>query len=290
MDVSPATVSDFPSTPDNLVEVGVYPHADAAFEHSLVILAMRRECWLVPFASGHRLMVEPVEVDAVLRQLRCFDRESVGWPPVPVEAVTPPRPIHLTTPLLWALTIIVVFWIEAANPGWIERGALDRDAIFLRHEWWRTFSALFLHADTGHLVSNLVSGVFVFSIVLGTFGLRRGWLLLAASSVLGNAFVVTLNHDTIYRSIGASTAVFAAVGLLTGAALRRLRSLRTPFRWRAMLVPVVSGLTVLALYGAGGVHIDIGAHCAGFAAGFVAGLLVPSRTEAPSAATPSNRR
>lgn len=290
MDVSPATVSDFPSLPDNLVEVGVYPHADAAFEHSLVILAMRRECWLLPFESGHRLMVEPVEVDAVQRQLRCFDRESVGWPPVPVEAVAPPRPVHLATPLLWALTMIVVFWIEASDPRWIQRGALDRDAIFMRHQWWRTFTALFLHADTGHLVSNLVSGVFVFSLVLGAFGLGRGWLLLGASSVVGNALVVTLNHDAIYRSIGASTAVFAAVGLLSGAALRRLRSLRPPFRWRAMFVPLASGLTILALYGAGGVHIDIGAHCAGFAAGFIAGLSVPSHTPTRSAATLSGQR
>ena len=74
-------------------------------------------------------------------------------------------------------------------------------------------------------------------------------------------------------SIGASTAVFGALGVLTGASvwlalLDPRRSLSLP-QW---LLPVLGGLTLLGLFGMGEGPIDVLAHVCGFGVGFAIGL------------------
>lgn len=258
--------------PADLVEAGVYPDFARAFEHSVVVLAMGRPCWLVPFDAGCRLLVEPPALAAAREQLACFDRESLRWPPPPIAEPFPARAAEFVTPLLWAVVVFAAFVLSGDRPGWVEAGALDTGALFDRGEWWRLGTALFLHSDVEHLLSNLLAGVFVFSAMLSTLGRRRGWLLLALASLAGNFAAAALNYPGPYRSIGASTAIFAGLGLLTGRAIRVVLPSAHPHRWRAMFVPLAAGLTVLGLYGAGGLHVDVVAHLTGFAAGLTCGF------------------
>lgn len=256
--------------PDNLAEAGVYPTAAAGFDRGLVVLAMGQSYCLVPSDAGYRLLVEPPALEAVREQLACYERESVGWPPRPAAEDLPARTIGLFASLVWALVVLAVFCCQDEWPGRLEAaGALDTQAVFDQGEWWRLGTALFLHADLGHLVSNLFSGIFVFAVVRSTIGRWRGWLLLAIASVAGNFAIAGLNYPGPYRSIGASTAVFAGLGLLTG---RAISVLRRTHRWRALFVAVAAGVTLLGLYGAGGTHTDVGAHATGFAAGLVLGF------------------
>jgi membrane associated rhomboid family serine protease len=255
-----------------LAEAGAYPTAAQGFEHGLVVLAMGRPYWLVQADNGFRLLVEPQALEAVRDELACFDRESVGWPPPP-SAEGPLRRFELATPLLWALLLMAVYCAQGFMPGRLEdAGTLDAQAVFDRGEWWRLATALFLHADLGHLVSNLLSGIFVFSAVLSTIGRRRGWLLLAFASATGNLAVAALNYPGPYRSLGASTAIFAGLGLLTGRAIRAVQWAGRPHRWQAVFAPLAAGVTLLGLFGAGGLHIDVGAHSTGFAAGLIWGF------------------
>jgi len=299
--------ADAERVPDDLAEAGVYPTSAAGFDHGLVVLAMGRPYWLVSSGAGFRLLVEPPAIEAAREQLACFDRESIGWPPPPVMPEAPARKTEFFTPLLWALTVLAVFCGQIEWPGaWETAGALDTQAVFAHGEWWRLGTALFLHADLGHLASNVLSGIFVFSAVLSTIGRRRGWLLLGVASIAGNFAVAALNYARSYHSLGASTAIFAGLGLLTGRAIRGVRRARhppaltphlkptggtpaprgmgvspmsdgygvraDPHRWRAVFVPLAAGLTLLGLFGAGDLHIDVGAHVAGFAAGLVLGF------------------
>ncbi len=257
----------------DLVEAGVYSTSAEGFEHGLVVLAMGESYYLAPSDNGYRLLVEPAALAAVREQLAYFDRESIGWPPRPAVEERPVRRLELFTPLLWAFLVMAVFWGQGAWPGmWEEAGALDPRAVFDQGEWWRLATALFLHADVGHLVGNVLSGVFVFAAVVSTIGRRRGWLLLALASLAGSLAVAALNYPGPYRSLGASTAVFAGLGLLTGRAIRVLQRPGRPHRWRTVLGPLATGLTLLGLYGAGEVHTDVGAHLTGFAAGLVLGF------------------
>jgi rhomboid protease GluP len=126
------------------------------------------------------------------------------------------------------------------------------------------------------VISNALGGLLVFPAVLSSSGRLRGWLLLLLASVAGNLAVAAANYPGPYSSLGASTAIFAGVGLLTGRAIRVGWRSAHPHRWRAMFAPFAAGLTVLALHGAGGQRVDVGAHLTGFVAGlalgFVAGL------------------
>jgi membrane associated rhomboid family serine protease len=258
--------------PPDLVEAGVYATGADGFEHSLVVLAMGRACWLVEAPAGCRLLVEPEAFAPAREQLARYDRERVGWPPRPVaEPVT--HGTDLITPLLWAAAVLAVFRLQGGHPGWIAAGALEAAAIFERGEWWRAGTALFLHADAGHVVSNAMIGLIVFTAVLKTLGRAAGWLLLAAASLAGNLAIAAASYPAAYRSLGASTAIFAGVGLLTGRALRVVARTENPRRWRAMLAALGSGVVVLALYGAGGLAIDLGAHVAGFVAGLALGFV-----------------
>ncbi|HRP86493.1 MAG TPA: rhomboid family intramembrane serine protease, partial [Gammaproteobacteria bacterium] len=74
-----------------------------------------------------------------------------------------------------------------------------------------------------------------------------------------------------HRSVGASTAVFAALGLLgsLGWAGRR----HSVQGWIYRFGPIVAAVALLAYTGAGGERTDVGAHIWGFAAGLGAGWL-----------------
>jgi len=266
--------------PAGLVEAGVYATAAAGFDHGLVVLACGEPYWLMPEGGRFRLLVEPAEAGEVRRQLADYDAEAARTASRPT--VPPPaRAAEIDTPLLWVTVLFTAYAGQCSWPEWTEAGALDAGAVFDRGQWWRVATALFLHADLGHVVSNALAGFLVFSAWLTTAGRGRGWTLLAAAALAGNLAVAAAHYPGAYRSIGASTAVFAGLGLLTGRAVRAIGPFGRPHRWRPALVALGSGLTVLALYGAGGMEIDALAHLTGFLAGlalgFAAGRAEPSR-------------
>jgi membrane associated rhomboid family serine protease len=171
------------------------------------------------------------------------------------------------------LAVFAVFWAQGEWPGLTDAGLLDAERVFGQDEWWRAGSALWLHGDLGHLVANAGGGVLVFSAVVATFGFGAGWALIGAAAAAGNIAAVVLQHGERYRSLGASTAIFAGLGLLAGRAIRVMGRSGHPHRWRTMGVPLAAGLIVLGLYGAGGVEVDVLAHATGFGAGLLAGFV-----------------
>lgn len=263
--------------PDDLSAIGVYRTTREGFEHSLVVLARGHVCWLMPGEAGYRLMVEPSAAARLRAELADYDRESAGWPPAAAAETAGMSRLDLATPLLWACAVLAAFRGQSRHPEWTDTGALDAAALFGRGEWWRAFTALFLHADAAHLASNLLAGVFVFAAVLSVFGRVRGWLLIGFGSVAGNLAVAAAHFPGPYRSLGASTAIFAALGLLTGHAARIAANGRHPHRGRSFFVPLASGLAVLALYGAGAPSVDVFAHVTGFVAGTGLGFLAGGR-------------
>ncbi len=264
---------DDASLPDNLAEAGFYRTTAEGFDHSLVLLALGDACWLMPSDAGYRLLVESPAAARARLELANYDRESIGWPPLPAKESPARTQLDLVTPLFWAFAVIAVYRGQLSHPDWAAAGALDPAAIFGRHEWWRAATALFLHVDGGHLMSNLFAGVFVFSAMLAVFGRTRGWLLLGLAAVAGNLTVAAIHLSGPYLSMGASTAIFAALGLLTGRAVRIATSTGQARRWRSFFAPAAAGLIVLALYGAGGAQTDVLAHLSGFSAGAILGLV-----------------
>ena len=223
-----------------MVEAGVYATASEGFEHGLVVLAAGAPYWLVPGPEGHRLLVEAAVAARVRVQLARFDRESAHWPPKPLVFANP-HATDLITPLLWAAVVLVVHYQQQTRPQWAEAGALDAAGIFDRGEWWRVGTALWLHADGGHAVSNALMGVLLFTAVLKTLGAVPGWLWVAAAGLGGNLVVAAVNYPGPYRSLGASTAIFGGLGLLTGHMVKLLAGSGHPHRGRAIFVALGAG-------------------------------------------------
>lgn len=157
---------------------------------------------------------------------------------------------------------------------WLGSGRIDSTRM-LAGEWWRTLTALTLHVDLSHLAGNIVFGGF-FGLYVGRYlGPGIGWAGIVAGGGLGNALNVLIQPGR-HLAIGASTAVFAALGLLVAYTWRRGFWMNTP--WRTRIAPVTAGIGLLAFTGTGsgveGENVDVLAHLTGFVAGFGLGALL----------------
>jgi len=147
-------------------------------------------------------------------------------------------------------------------------------------EWWRACTALTLHWDAAHLLGNLGAGSLLGYSAAQIWGNCRAWALIVTAAALANLLegFIALSH---YVSAGASTAVFAALGLIAAWTwrTRRVHAHGTLRRW----VPLVAGIAVLALFGAGDAQVDAGnqtnvlSHALGFLFGAVSGAAVATQ-------------
>jgi membrane associated rhomboid family serine protease len=159
-------------------------------------------------------------------------------------------------------------WFPTA--GWLERGSADAGRI-LRGELWRAVTALSLHADFGHALSNAFGIAIFLGALSGILGAGPASALVLLAGAGGN-FLNALLHGSAHISIGASTAVFGAVGILGGFAVAGRGATKKPRhrRW----VPVAAALGLLAMLGTGGERVDVLAHLFGFLFGGVVGILL----------------
>lgn len=173
----------------------------------------------------------------------------------------------------YVLIVCAVAWLAGYSmfgSNWFTAGRVDGNLI-RDGEWWRTITALTLHSGVRHLLGNLVFGVF-FGIFAGRLlGSGVTWLAVVLAAALGNA-ANTLLLDSTHKSLGASTAVFATLGLLAGYVWRG--QLMAQDRWSTRFGPVIGGLALLMFTGTGDENTDIGAHLLGFVSGFGTGMLL----------------
>jgi membrane associated rhomboid family serine protease len=155
-----------------------------------------------------------------------------------------------------------------ATSTWFARGSADVNAMGAG-ELWRAATALCLHADLGHLAANAVFLTFFLAAVGRSLGAGLALALVLLAGAGGNAVNAFLRSSD-YVSLGASTAVFAAVGLLSG--LGVVRRMQRGDRWRLALLPFAGGLGILAMVGSGGGRVDVFAHLFGLLVGTALGL------------------
>ena len=157
---------------------------------------------------------------------------------------------------------------RALDNTWFQVGSAHAERI-LAGEPWRLATALTLHADLRHVAANAIMGALLVNAVCGTLGNGVGLAAVLLAGIGGNG-INALVRPSFHSAVGASTAVFGALGLLCGPALSRRR--RRGARGSRLLAPLGAGLGLIAMLGVGGERTDIWAHLLGFAVGVVLSL------------------
>jgi membrane associated rhomboid family serine protease len=172
---------------------------------------------------------------------------------------------------LVALLLLAFFALtgpRSTDSQWFTAGAADAERV-LHGEWWRTVTALTLHADAAHVLSNVGIGTFVIGAVMRSEGVGWGAALVLASGSVGNS-INAWAHQTLHRSVGFSTAVFGAIGILGGLAYVHAR--RRAHELRPAWTALAGSLALFALLGTSE-RSDVLAHLFGGLAGVGLGLL-----------------
>lgn len=240
-----------------------------AQDWSLVLHAIGIPNELLVTADGGQLWVKPEDQARAAREIDRYLRENRNQPAAPVSW---PKYRHAVSgvtvyaSILIAVTVAALYRIGERN--WVNRGVLEIGLIE-RGEWWRAFTALTLHADLGHLLANLAFGV-LFAYPASQFvGVGVAWLTIVLAAGAANALDMAL-HPPTHSVLGASTAVFAALGLSSAFSWRRRAS--RALTWMQRAAPLVAGVALLAFTGVGGERTDILAHALGFLAGVGSGF------------------
>jgi len=167
--------------------------------------------------------------------------------------------------VIWALP-----WLQEWTLfDWRGQGIMAAEHV-TNGEWWRTITALTLHADFGHIAGNSLFGVLFGSLLARQMGSGISWLLVLIAAACANAINAFSQADT-FRSLGASTATFAALGLLAAVVWRRGYFKKTG-DWKRSFAPVFAGICLVAFTGVGDGNTDVAAHLFGFGCGIGLGL------------------
>ena len=259
---------------------------DALRESALVLTAANIENRIEPAAySGSNanvesgayssaydwcLLVPEALVESALRELEDYRLENPPVVPRPVTVRTIERGwvgIFGYLLIIWSqpfLESLMIFDLD-----WRAIGHMDAGKV-MAGEWWRTLTALTLHADIAHIIGNSLFGA-VFGLFVGRYlGSGFGWLLILLSGAIGNGLNAWIQPDE-FRSIGASTATFG--GLAIGAAYVWRRGYFRGGGLRRSLAPIFAGIALLAFTGVGGENTDVVAHFTGFLTGVCLGIL-----------------
>lgn len=188
------------------------------------------------------------------------------------------------TPVVTVLMIAnaLMFVVEMAlggsmNPETLHRlGELDSAAVWFGHEYWRLFTALFLHYGALHLTFNLyalwiigpgleraIGGVrFIICYLVAGIGSSAGVVLLRAARL-----------TTAEQLVGASGCVMGIVGAWAGLLLRRRDLPMAGQRLQNILVIVA----IQTAFDLSTPQVSLGAHLSGLVVGFIVGFLIAPR-------------
>lgn len=272
------------------------PDRGQAESWTLVLEAMAIPHRVVPTDAGFVVMVPPQMVAPAIAALDAQDQEAAEAPKV--REVAPPDHGPSYVGVAMSVTLIAFFVVTGPRSGpdalgWFRQGSALAEAIARHHELWRVVTALTLHADAMHVAGNAVATM-VFVTALGRWlggGLALAETLLCGA--LGNLLTAYI-YGSSHSVVGASTATFAALGVLGG--LQFVRRFRMPAigRMRRALLGIAGALGLLAMLGIGSDLVadatrvvdvigparpsatgqtDVVGHAMGLGVGIVAGML-----------------
>ncbi len=250
------------------------PRKDLILDYSLLLSSQGIKHWMEFDGAEFSLTVEEPDAGPARELIELYQAENRGYLDPPIQQGNLELQI---APLLFLAIPAFCYFAIGLQPWanwWHARGSADARLI-LDGEWWRCLTATTLHADDGHLLSNLVSGYFILNLLNHRLGIGSIMLLASLGGALANYLVALTSGGAVtsganHVSIGFSSVVFTVLGLLAGA--QTLNLPRLSDRSLRRLTPLISAFFVAVLVGLGE-NVDVKAHFYGFGIGAALGAL-----------------
>jgi membrane associated rhomboid family serine protease len=251
-----------------LVEVFRSNRQVACDQRAFVLHAVGIASEVLPYENAFLLFVDTQSAAAARDHIERYNLENA--------TVAKPKPMPTLhgnawiTPVVFTLAVFSVGYCAAESLfgfDWYDVGALH-PGVQYSGEWWRLLTALTLHLDAAHLFGNIAFGTFFSYLAARLLGPGVAWASIVLAAAAGNLLDSILMPAT-HASMGASTAVFATLGLVAAYSWRLQFSKR--MQWAHRWAPLICGIMLLALLGAGGENTDVLAHLTGFFCGAVLG-------------------
>ncbi|HWZ63230.1 MAG TPA: rhomboid family intramembrane serine protease [Steroidobacteraceae bacterium] len=246
----------------------------ACEERQLVLTAVGVVAEVVADLSEFLLQVRFEDAAYAAQHLAAYELENRAPPPAP----PPPRlyPHAWIGVIGYAATLLGVAY--AVSSGLVGFDAFDLGALQCARvqagEWWRAWTALTLHLDGPHLAANLGAGAWFGYLAARQLGVGTAWFLTVTGAALANLAEGLLGPPE-HAAVGASTAVFAALGLMSAYSWRERFHLRQ--HWGRRWAPLIAGVVLLGWTGSAGEGTDLVAHLAGFLFGVLLGAAAAAR-------------
>jgi len=222
-------------------------------------------------------------------QVRLFQRlesrqnHSVPFASVPVaDRVRHSQLRSAPAVLVLILLNAVVFLLEISggdlnDPEVLHRvGALEPYAVVVQGEYWRLFTALFLHGGFTHLLFN----IFALYILgpplersLGTIRFAVCYLMSGLASSAGVVGLTVFGFVQVAQLVGASGCIMGIVGTWAGFLVRHRHAPQAKQR----LANVVMIIVIQVAFDLSTPQVSMAAHLCGLIAGFFLGLLLAPR-------------
>ena len=223
--------------------------------------------------EGFSLWVDLADLEQARDQLLHYQQESER-PPPPPPMVAPALYDHA-----WigsALYVLVLLGVAVAISAGVGRldafEAGELNAGLVQHgQWWRAWTALTLHLDPAHIAANIGAGAWFGYLAGRLLGPGTAWALVVLGAGAAN-WVEALLARADHRAVGASTAVFTALGLMAAYSWRERHLVMQ--RPAQRYGPLFAGVILLGWLGTSGEHTDVMAHLLGFAVGGVLGAVI----------------
>lgn len=179
-----------------------------------------------------------------------------------------PSPVSVT---IVVITSIIYMTSVVIGEAFVASGQMDKTLI-TQGQYYRFFTAMFLHAGMEHLIGNMLLLYVMGEVVENRTGSVKYAFIYILSGIIGNvvSYVYRLGIPGEYVAIGASGAVYGIIGSMLYLVIRKTKGMNIPIKRMLIMVAycIYSSFATA--------HVDYAAHIGGLLGGFIiTALLCP---------------
>lgn len=155
----------------------------------------------------------------------------------------------------------------------LKMGAMYNPAVVVEGQWWRLFTAQFLHIGIKHIVSNAIMIYYIGQYAEPIFGHWRFLVFYLLSGTGGSLLTLAFGSDQAI-SAGASTALFGILGAMACVGFKNRESdILSLLGWQALALAIIN--IVLDLFMP---DVDLLGHLGGLISGWLLAIALGDRT------------